>query len=207
MNTVLCWIGLIQLAVPEARLAKDITQLLNAARNGDGDARESVFATVYEELRSIARMHRHRWHGNETLDTSALIHEAYLKLYSGDAPDFRDRQHFYATASKAMRQVLINYARRLATNKRGSNPQRVTMSGRVPVTEESFDDLLIIDELLTQLEANSERQCRIFECRIFGGMTIGETAQALDVSPATVKRDWALVSAWIYREIASSKAG
>ena len=184
----------------------EITQLLRAASNGDERARDTLFLTVYQELRNIARVHRRRWDGNQTLNTTALIHEAYLKLAGSEVGAYRDRTHFFATASKAMRQVLINYAKRYSTAKRGNNPVRVTFSGNIPVTEESLDDLLIIEELLLQLEQKSERQCRLFECRVFGGMTIEETADALDISAATVKRDWSLISAWVYREVSQSKA-
>jgi RNA polymerase sigma factor (TIGR02999 family) len=184
-----------------------MSQLLKASAGGDEKARNALFDELYQELRSIARAHRSRWHGNETLNTTALIHEAYLKLAASDADSYEDRTHFFATASRAMRQVLINYAQRLSRAKRGNNPQRVTLSGHMPATEESLDDILLIEELLQQLEAKSERQCRMFECRVFGGMTIEETAEALAVSPATVKRDWSLISAWIYREVATSKVG
>jgi RNA polymerase sigma factor (TIGR02999 family) len=185
---------------------RQITQLLQAASRGDEQARNSLFDTVYQELRAIARAHRRRWHGNETLNTTALIHEAYVKLASSDTSNYEDRTHFFATASKAMRQILINYAERNSAAKRGSDAVRVTLSGNMPVTEDCLDDLLIIEELLLQLEEQSVRQCRLFECRVFGGMTIDETATALDISPATVKRDWGLISAWIYREVNQSKA-
>lgn len=184
----------------------DITQLLREASGGDQQARNNLFDAVYHELRIIARAHRNRWRGNETLNTTALIHEAYVKLANGELADYEDRTHFFATASKAMRQILINYAERYAAAKRGGDAVRVTLSENIPVTDDSFDDLLVINELLGQLEENNTRHCRLFECRVFGGMTIDETANALGVSPATVKRDWSLISAWIYREVSQSKA-
>jgi RNA polymerase sigma factor (TIGR02999 family) len=181
--------------------AQNITQLLQAASAGDRQASDALFESVYRELRVIAKAQRRGWAGNETLNTTALINEAYVRLASAKLSSYRDRSHFFATASKAMRQVLINYAERLATAKRGSNAIRVTMPELSGNNDTTFDDLIIINNLLEKLEVKNERHCRLFECRVFGGMTIEETAAALDVSPATVKRDWTLLSAWVYREM------
>ena len=179
----------------------NITQLLQLASAGDRHAADALFHSVYQELRTIARANRRRWHGNDTINTTALIHEAYLKLAGGELADYGSRSHFFATASKAMRQILMNYAERVSAAKRGGDAVRVTLSGNMPVIEDSLDDLLLINELLVQLESTNARHCRLFECRVFGGMTIEETAVALDVSATTVKRDWALLSAWMYREL------
>lgn len=180
---------------------RGITQLLKLASAGDKCASDSLFDSVYKELRVIARAHRRRWHGNNTMNTTALIHEAYLKLAAGNIADYRGRSHFFATASKAMRQILVNYAERVSTAKRGGAALRVTLSGHMPVTDDTLDDLLVMNDVLNRLEQTNTRHCRLFECRVFGGMTIEETAAALDVSPATVKRDWTLLSAWVYREM------
>lgn len=179
----------------------EITQLLHLASGGDEHASDALFNSVYTELRKIASAHRRRWRGNETLNTTVLIHEAYLKLASGNIADYKSRSHFFATASKAMRQVLMNYAERVSASKRGGNPVRVTLSGHMPVTDDTLDELLVINELLAQLEKQNARHSKLFECRVFGGMTNEETAAALGVSTATVKRDWALLSAWVYREM------
>ena len=186
--------------------ARDITHLLQAASDGDRPSSDALFEAVYHELRTIARAQRRRWHGNETLNTTALIHEAYVRLANNDLASFADRSHFFATASKAMRQVLINYAERIATAKRGANPIRVTMTDFAATDAATFDDLLQINGALERLEASNERHCRLFECRVFGGMTIDETATALDISPATVKRDWTLLSAWVFREMQRERA-
>ena len=156
--------------------ARDITRLLQAASAGDRRSSGALFEAVYQELRTIAKAHRRRWHGNETLNTTALIHEAYLRLANKDLASFADRSHFFATASKAMRQILINYAERIATAKRGANPVRVTMTDFAASDEATFDDLLQIDSVLGRLEESNPRHCRLFECRVFGGMTIDETA-------------------------------
>lgn len=183
----------------------DITTLLRSASAGDPDASNELFETVYHELRNIARAHRRNWHGNETLNTSALINEAYMRLAGKALPEFRDRTHFYATAARAMRQILINYAERVTAAKRGGNAMRVTLSGLSLDDADTLDELLHIDQLLGALEKSNVRHCRLVECRVFGGMTIDETAAALEVSPATVKRDWAVVSAWLFSEIKARK--
>lgn len=181
--------------------AGDITRLLQEASAGDRQASDALFECVYQELRVIASAQRRRWSGNETLNTTALINEAYVRLANHTLAGYRDRSHFFATASKAMRQVLINYAERVAAAKRGGNPMRVTLSGLSLRDDSTIEELLHIDTLLNNLEDSNPRHCRVFECRVFGGMTIEETAAALDVSAATVKRDWAVVSAWLFSEL------
>jgi len=179
----------------------EITKLLQAASAGDREANNELFRSVLQELRVIARSHRRRWSGNETLNTTALINEAYLKLANRTLANYQDRVHFFATASRAMRQILINYAERVSSQKRGGNPVRVTLTGLSLSEDNTLEDLLHINTLLDRLENSNPRHCRLFECRVFGGMTIEEAATALDVSPATVKRDWTVVSAWLFSEI------
>ncbi len=181
--------------------APEITRLIRAASAGDVRARDSLFESIYGELQKIAKSHRRRWQGNHTLNTTALINEAYLKLANGQLEAYRDRTHFYATASRAMRQVLINYAERINAAKRGGDLVQVTMSDNFPAFDDAIGDLIDINAILEKIESTNERHCRLFECRVFGGMTVSETAQALGVSPATVKRDWQVLSAWIYREL------
>lgn len=186
--------------------SQEITQLLQRASDGDQAARNALFDSVYQQLRSIARVQRRNWNGNDTLNTTSLIHEAYLKLAGDQLANYQGRAHFFATASKAMRQVLMNYAERVSAAKRGENPLRVTLSGLALRDENTLDDLVHIDALLTKLERTNPRHCQVFECRVFGGMTIEETAAAINVSAATVKRDWVLVSAWLYKEMNEIKA-
>ena len=178
-----------------------ITVLLGEARSGDAAATEALFNAVYTELRVIARANRRRWQGNRTLNTTALINEVFIKL-AGSAPvDFQNRTHFYATASKAMRQVLVNYAEQQKAKKRGGDALRVTLDESVFATEASANELLSVHQLLTQLEAENPRRSRIVECRVFGGMTVEEVADALDISTATVKREWRVATAWLYRAV------
>lgn len=183
----------------------NITQLLQAAATGNREAGDALFATVYRELRQIAKAQRRRWHGNETMNTTALISEAYMRLADREQADYNDRAHFFATASRAMRQVLINYAERVSAAKRGGNAVRVTLGEFVAADQTSVDELIMINDLLEKLEAENPRHCRLVECRVFGGLTIEQTAAALGMSPATVKRDWALLSAWLYRAIKPGK--
>lgn len=178
-----------------------ITQLLEGAAGGSKSAEAALFRTVYAELHRVARSHRRRWRGNQTLSTTVLVNEAYMKLSGDGLAEYRDRSHFFATASRAMRQVLVNYAEQQAAKKRGGQWLRVTFADDLTGTDDVADWLLHIDALLTQLEDTNPRHCRLVECRLFGGMSVPDTAAALDVSPRTVKRDWALVSAWLYREL------
>lgn len=179
----------------------EITGLLRAAAAGGEQADDELFGHVYKELRKIARAHRHNWRGNDTLNTTALINEAYIKLADQSDADYQDRTHFFATASKAMRHILINYAERRNAAKRGSGLEELCIDDLQLADDEAVEDLLELNTLLQQIEGDSPRRCRIAECRVFGGMTISETGQALGISPATVKREWSLLSAWLYREI------
>lgn len=179
----------------------DITKLLQAASDGDRKANDKLFQSVYRELRVIAGAQRRGWRGNDTINTTALINEAYLRLASQTLANYQDRTHFFATASRAMRQILVNYAERASTEKRGGNRARVTLTGLSLKEDNTIEELLHINALLDKLDGGKPRHCRIFECRVFGGMTIDETAAALDVSPATIKRDWTVVSAWMFSEL------
>jgi len=179
---------------------KDITQIVNTPNFPKTTSSLKVFDDIYQELHQIASNYRRRWHGNHTLNTTALVHEAYEKLKPlGGA--YKNRKHYFATAAKIMRQVLINYAERSLAEKRNPHLVDITVSNFSDANGVFVEELLTIEKLLTLLESHNERQSRIVECRIFGGMSIEETANALAVSPSTVKREWALLSAWLYREI------
>ncbi len=173
----------------------DITRLLDAAGEGDQAAASSLYEQVYEELRVIARAQRRRWYGDDTLGTTALISEAYLRLGGAGGLNYANRTHFYATASRAMRQVLLNYAERRRAAKRGGDQVPVNLDAIEVADEGALEELIQINELLRRIEASEPRQARVFECRVFGGMTVQECSQALNISTATVKRDWRLVSA------------
>ncbi len=183
-----------------------ITGLLQAVQRGDRTALETLFPLVYEELRVLASAQRRRWHGDLTLNATALVHEAYIKLVAQNGIGAHNRGHFFAVAAKAMRHILCNYARDRQRLKRGGGVQHVTIEEALDVVpavawDEQAEELEALDDALQQLEQISERQSRIVECRFFGGMSIEETAGALELSPATVKRDWTMARAWLYREI------
>lgn len=180
---------------------QDITQLLAAASHGREGAMDEVFSSVYPRLRELARSRRRSWQGNHTLDTTSLIHEAYMKVASAASPRFESRGHFFAVAAQAMRQVLINYAEKKGAAKRGGGASHVTLHDRDLVADQALDELLTLDAALKRLEELSPRQARVVECLFYAGFTVEETADALDTSPATVKRDWSAARAWLYREM------
>lgn len=184
-----------------------VTHLLSRVRVGDHLAFDELVSIVYEELRTLARIQRRRWAGDETLNTTALVHEAYLKLAAQDGPTWQDRAHFGRVAAKAMRQILIDYSRAQRAAKRGggqillSFDELRTAGAGGEFSYEHADTLLAFDEALTRLSQVDERQSQIAECRLFASMTVPETAEALGSSPATVKRSWAVAKAWLYREM------
>jgi len=180
--------------------ADDITRLLAAASDGSDGAMDEVFEVVYPRLKEIARARRRGWHGAHTMNTTGLIHEAYVKVAGGGSA-FENRGHFFATTARAMRQVLINYAERQSAKKRGGGAVEVTLYDDDAVTDDAMDELLTLNEALRKLEAMSPRQGQVVECLFFAGLDIAETAEALDISPATVKRDWSTARAWLYREM------
>lgn len=187
--------------------ADDITRLLIAAGDGGDDAMNEVFEVVYPRLKEIARSRRRGWHGAHTMNTTGLIHEAYLKVAGSGAGKFENRGHFFATTAKAMRQVLINYAEKQSAKKRGGGAAEVTLYEDDAVTDEALDELLALEAALVKLDALSPRQARVVECLFFAGLNIAETSEALDISPATVKRDWATARAWLYREMQADGDG
>lgn len=191
-----------------------VTRLLGELRAGSPDAFDGLLPLVYDELRALARRQRRRWHGDETLDSTALVHEAYFRLIDQSAPEWESRAHFLAVASRAMRQILLDYAKRKHAAKRDGGRDHIPLQevqaallAHSTVTDEQSDLLISLEESLRRLEQHEPRQSRIVECRFFGGMTIDETAEALAISPASVKRGWAMAQAWLYRDLAGVAAG
>ena len=178
----------------------EITQLLEAWQRGDAAAAKKLFPLIYDELRVIARRQLARGRSN-TLQTTAVVHEAYLKLIESSRLRFADRSHFYAVASKAMRQILVDHARRGAAQKRGGGRARVDFDEeRIPI-EERAAELLEVDEALSLLEEVDPHLARVVEMRFFAGLSVDETAEAVGSSPSTVKRDWNKARAFLYREL------
>ena len=185
-----------------------VTHLLDALRAGDRTAFDKLFPLVYAELHDVAGAQRRRWDGDETLDTTALVHEAYLRLVDQTTPRWTNRPHFMAVAATAMRQILLDYAKRKHAAKREGTQRHVPLHELEEALGDNADSsavlpdaLIALDAALLKLEKHNARQRRIVECRFFGGMTIEDTAEALDLSPATVKRDWANAQGWLYREL------
>ena len=190
---------------------RSVTQLLGDLRDGKESVVNDLFPLVYEELRAMAQNQRKFWHGDRTLNTTALVHEAYLKLVDQRRNDWNSRAHFFSVAAKAMRHILINYAKLRRRKKRGGDHQKVSLDEHRVAADQIFDlsddeadKLLALNEALQRLATFSLRQSQIVECRFFGGMSIADTAEALNISPATVKRGWAMAQAWLYKEMKSS---
>jgi RNA polymerase sigma factor (TIGR02999 family) len=181
-----------------------LTDLLTAIGRGEAGAYDRAFERLYDQLRALAHGQRRRWPAGGTLDTTALVHEAYLKLAAADGLAVDNRRHFLAIASRAMRQLLCNHARDRRRLKRGG-PLRRTAAEPDEYAAEPFEHdletLISLDDALARLEHEDERLARVVECRFFAGLSIPDTAEALGTSPATVKRDWALARSWLYREL------
>jgi RNA polymerase sigma factor (TIGR02999 family) len=176
-----------------------VTGLLLAWRAGRPEASDRLFPLVYEELRRIAHRQLGRERAGHTLDTTALVHEAYLKLVDQTQVQWVDRSHFLAVAAQAMRRILVDYARRYASDKRGGAPMRVSLTDATIVAEQRADLLLALDEALIDLAKMDERLSRVVECRFFGGLTEEETAEVLGVTARTVRRDWTKAKGWLHR--------
>lgn len=178
-----------------------ITELLVASESGSAQALDRVFPLVYEELSRVARALLRRERSGHTLDTAALVHEAYLKLVDLDRVQWRGRGHFLAIAAQAMRRVLVSHARARRRIKRGGDRRPVTLGDDIPARADRADEVLAIDAALDRLAEFDPRSAQVVECRFFGGLSVEETATALDIGTATVKRDWALAKAWLAREL------
>jgi RNA polymerase sigma factor (TIGR02999 family) len=178
-----------------------VTQLLLKWQEGDEAAMDDLMPLVYEELRRIAHRHLRRERADHTLSTTALVHEAYLNLVDHDMMPWQNRVHFYAIASRVMRRVLIWYARKRNAAKRGGGIPNLALDDVVVLSDDRMEELLALDQALEKLEAMDARLCRVVECRYFGGLSVQETAEALAISPATVKRDWQTARAWLRRTL------
>lgn len=183
----------------------DVTELLGAARAGERGATERLYRAIYPQLRVLASAKRRNWNGNDTLDTTSLVHEAFIKLAGTQSHDWRDRQHFFRTAARAMRHILINYAQERCAAKRGGTGDDLTLHEERAADASAPEAIVALGQLLEQLEAFDPRLAQVFECRRFGGYTIKETALALDLSVATVKRDYDRALAWLRRAMTASR--
>ena len=182
-------------------LPGNITQLLKQWSDGDERALDRLTPLVYEELRQQAARYLRRERPGHTMQTTALINEAYLRLIDAKEVRWQGRAHFFAIAANLMRRILVDHARQRNAAKRGGSPIHVTLDRIVATAKQSDIDVLEIDEALTKLAAIDRQQAQIVELRFFSGLSVEETAAALGISPRTVKRDWSVARAWLRREI------
>ncbi len=179
----------------------DVTRLLLAWSNGDREALDQLMPIVYAELRRLASRHLGGERPCHTLQTTALVHEAYLRLVDQSSLQWQNRAHFFAMAARMMRHILVDYARARHNAKRGGRAVKVTLDEAAEVSTERSSEMVALDDALTALSEFDQRKSRIVELRFFGGLSIEETAVALEVSPGTVMREWTLAKAWLQREI------
>ena len=190
------------MAVP----SQGVTELLVKWRTGDEQALQALVPLVYHELRAVAHRYLRRERRSHTLQTEGLVHEAYLRLLDGRPVATENRAHFVAVAARLMRQILVDYARSHQAAKRGSG-QKVELTLGIEPPQSPRADVVALDDALNSLSQRDAQQGRIVELRFFGGLTIEETAVALDISPATVKRDWSMARAWLSREMKKGRHG
>lgn len=181
--------------------SQNVTVLLEQAQAGDNDAYQALLPLIYDELHRLAHAQRQRLKPYETLNTTALVHEAYLKLAGKEAPVWENRIHFLRVAARAMRDIMVDYARRQQAAKRGGEGPDLALDEAPPLYQVQSEEVLGLHEALKRLETFDERQARVVELRYFVGLTVEETAEVLDVSSATVKRDWTTARAWLFREM------
>ncbi len=181
--------------------SKEITRLLKDWRSGDQAAFDALFTLVYDELHLLASSYMRRERAGHTLQTTALVNEAYLKLGSDPDATWQNRLHFFAVAATVMRHILVDHARMRGSEKRGGGAEKISLDKAAAVSAERVVELLALDEALKDLAQFDPRQSQIVELRYFGGLTLDETAEFLQVSPNTVSRDWNAAKAWLYHRI------
>jgi RNA polymerase sigma-70 factor (ECF subfamily) len=190
-----------QIGFPMPQAPQNVTELLIGWSNGDREALDALMPVVYDELRRQASRYLRRERVGHTLQTTALIHEAYLRLIDQKNVHWQNRAHFYGIAAQLMRRILVDHARTKKRAKRGGSDIRVSLSKANIFAKGQDLDIVAIDEALERLARIDEQQGRIVELRFFSGLTVDETAEVLGISPATVKRDWSMARAWLHREI------
>jgi len=186
-----------------ATTQKSVTQLLTEWSDGDQAALDQLVPLVYEELRRLARHFMKRERAGHTLQTTALVNEAYLRLVDQKHTHWQNRAHFFAIAAQLMRRILVDQARRRQYQKRGGGALQVTLSHAESLTDEKAPDLIALDDALRSLAEMDPRRSQVVELRFFGGLSIPETAEVLKVSETTVERDWMIAKAWLHKTIAN----
>lgn len=180
---------------------KEVTQLLIAWSNGEEEALEKLVPLVYDELRRIARRYMRREPAGHTLQTTALVNEAYLRLIEQKEMKWQNRAHFFAISAQLMRRILVSMARARHADKRGGEARQVSLDEALVISEERAAELVALDEAMNELAALDPRRSRVVELRYFGGLSVEETAEVLKISPETVMRDWKRAKAWLYTEL------
>jgi RNA polymerase sigma-70 factor (ECF subfamily) len=181
--------------------SQEVTMLLSALTNGDDGAASKLIPVVYDELRRLAGSYMRRERVDHTLQATALVHEAYLKLIEQRAVNWQSRAHFFGVAAQLMRRILIDHARGHTREKRGGEQKKVSLDEVFLFSEQQADELLAVDDSLNLLAKIDPRQARVVELRFFGGLSVEEAAEVLGVSPKTVKRDWSVAKAWLYADL------
>jgi len=182
----------------------DVTQLLVAWGNGDQTARDQLMPLVYAELHRLAHRHIKKERPGHTLQTSALVNEAFLRLVDQRGMHWQSRAHFFGIAAQMMRRILVDYARKRRFAKRGGNQLQVSLNEELLAAKQRSADVVLLDDALTQLAEVDDRKSKVVELKFFGGLSIEETAEALGVSPGTVMRDWTLAKAWLRRAMSKN---
>jgi RNA polymerase sigma factor (TIGR02999 family) len=184
-----------------AQLPPDVSQLLLAWRNGDREALNQLMPLVYDELRRLAGGYLRRERVGHTLQTTALVHEAYLRLVDQTRADWQNRAQFFGVAAQLMRRILVDHARTQQAAKRGSGALKLSLNEVVGKAKERDAEVIALDDALAELQTLDPQQSRIVELRYFAGLSIAETAEVLGISPATVKREWHMAKAWLYNQL------
>ena len=184
-----------------AQNSHEVTQLLIQWSNGDKAALDKLMPLIYEELRQLARHYMNRERAGHTLQTTALVNEAYLRLINRKQVHWQNRAHFFAIAAHLMRSILVDHARSHAYAKRGGGARKIALDEALAVSQQRAADVVALDDALKRLAEIDRQQSRIVEMKFFGGLTIEETAEVLGLSPATIKREWSTAKAWLYHEL------
>jgi RNA polymerase sigma factor (TIGR02999 family) len=183
----------------------EVTRLLGRLRSGDAGASDQLMPLIYDELRRIAGVQMRRERPGHTLQSTAVVHEAYLRLMGEQDLDWQNRAHFFAIAAKTMRRVLLDYARQRRAGKRGGErAQKVDLEAALLIADDKLDDVVAMDELLGRLQEMDPQQARIVELRFFAGLNVEETAEVMGISETTVKREWRSAKAWIHGNVAGA---
>ncbi|HQU85310.1 MAG TPA: sigma-70 family RNA polymerase sigma factor [Pyrinomonadaceae bacterium] len=184
--------------------SQQITMLLIDWSSGNENAFDELLPLVYQQLRQMAHRHLKKHSADDALQTTELIHEAYLKLASGEEKQWQNREHFFGVASKAMRHILVDLARSKQRVKRGGQAEKITLEDNLVASSQRPEEIVRLDDALKQLALMDERKCRVVEMKFFGGLKVEEIAKVLNISPKTVKRDWQFSRSWLLRELSNA---